>query len=88
MPSSLPKALPKIADRLSDKSNLFTAIVLHEGQFDWMEGFLKQQHHQQDEIQKLMKNKVLDIKKETRQLLFQHWMNEQAFDDFIGETHG
>jgi|GEM_PF-5626776 len=85
--NNLSDNLPLIAQQLTDTSTLFTAIILHEGQFNWTEPFLNQ-HARQQQIRQFLSNNIPDIKEKTRKLVFQTWAKNQLFEELLEVSHG
>ncbi|QDP72914.1 hypothetical protein FOG18_10245 [Legionella israelensis] len=85
---SLPVYLPEMCKSLNKTSELFTAIILYEGQFSWAEDFLKQHPHQEEQVRIYLAGKVKDIKPTVRQTVFQQWTKKTSFAEFIEVSHG
>lgn len=78
--------LPGYCERLAQKSPLYIAIVLEQGDYPWHDSFLLQ-YHIRHSIQSLLPH-VAHIKLAVKQALFNEWEEHLSFESYLEEGCG
>lgn len=88
---NLPKVsispLPSYCQALANKSPLYIAIILEQGNYAWKNNFLSQ-FDDSKAVNMALDTQLIDIKLAVKALVWQEWQQTLSFDQHLENDHG